>query len=68
MQAARELAQLAGRGGEVLDRLVEQLRRQLGVVELAPREPQRQGEADEVLLGAVVEVALEPAARRRRPR
>ena len=31
-------------------------------LELAAREPEREREADEVLLGAVVQVALEPAA------
>ena len=63
MQAARELAQLAGGRREVLDRLVEQLGGERRVVELAAREPQRQRETDEVLLRAVVQVALEPAPR-----
>ena len=69
VDAAGELAQLGGGGGQVVDRLVEQLGRERRVgVELAAREPQREREADEVLLGAVVEVALDPPpARRRRP-
>ena len=52
----------ARRGGEILDRLVEQLRGQRGVaLELAAGQAERQREADEVLLGAVVQVALDPA-------
>ena len=63
MQAARELAQLAGGCREVLDRLVEQLGGERRIVELAAREPQRQRQPDQVLLRAVVQVALEPAPR-----
>ena len=45
-------------------RLVEQLGRERRVgLELAAREPQRQRQADEVLLRAVVQVALDPAPR-----
>ena len=51
--------------GEILERLVEQLtgRELARRSSLRAREPQRQREADEVLLRAVVEVALEPPAR-----
>ena len=62
MDAARELAQLGCRRRQVRDRLVEQRARECGVgLELPACEPQRERQADEVLLRAVVEVALEPA-------
>ena len=64
MDAARELAQLLEREGELLARAGEDLgrRRRVGV-ELRLREAQRERERDEPLLRAVVEVALELPAR-----
>ena len=65
VDAARQLAQLGGRGGQVVDRLVEQLAAERRVASaLRARQPQRQRQADEALLRAVVQVALEPRARR----
>ena len=63
MDAAGELAQLAQAGAELAQPAVEQ-RGRLGVVG-HPRagEPEREGERDEALLGTVVQVALDPAAR-----
>ena len=63
MDAAGELAQLLDGGLRVLARLRQQLRRALGVGgELRLREPERHRDGDHPLLGAVVEVALDPPA------
>ena len=63
VDAARELAQLGERERELLLGAVEQLVGPVGVlVQLALGEPQRQRERDEPLLGAVVQVALQPPA------
>ena len=62
MDAARELAQLVEGDGELLDQRVDlaALRR---VLQLRLEHPQVERQADEVLLRAVVQVALDPAAR-----
>ena len=63
MDAAGQLAQLAERERELLLRAVDQLVGPVGIrVELALGEPQRERERDEPLLGAVVQVALQPPA------
>ena len=69
MDAASELAQLVERGGELLARGLEhRLGRRRVAADLRLGEAQRERERDEPLLGAVVEVPLEPAsAPRRRP-
>ena len=60
VEAARELAQLAQRQRElVADRRHELLRRRV-VADVALQEAQLQRDRDEPLLGAVVQVALEP--------
>jgi hypothetical protein len=64
MDPAGELAQLGQALLELLDRGVEQLRRLCVGLRRRAGEPERQRERDEMLLGAVVEVALDPAARR----
>ncbi len=65
VEAACELTQLLERELELLRRRVDQLaRRPWIVVEPRVRKPQLQRQRDESLLGAVVEVALEPAALR----
>ena len=62
VDAAGQLAQLGGRRRELGHRLVEQLAGHLRVgVELAARQAQVHGERHQPLLGAVVEVALDPA-------
>ena len=61
MDAARELAQLRERDRELLADLVDGAR-QAGVAQPRLEHPQVQGERDELLLGAVVEVALDPPA------
>ena len=62
VDAAGQLAQLGGRLVELLHRLVEQLggRRRVGV-ELVAGQAQVHGQRHQPLLGAVVEVALDPA-------
>ena len=65
MQAARELTELLERLGELLPRAPEDLDRSVDVgLEPGLREPQGEGKRREPLLGAVVEVALQPASRR----
>ena len=64
MDAAGELAQLADRRVEVVRRGVEQLAGRLRVaLQARARGPQRDRERDELLLRAVVQVALDPAPR-----
>ena len=59
----------AQRGRELLRQRVDVCGRRLGVVERALEQAQLERERDELLLGAVVEVALDAPARvRRRPR
>ena len=62
VQAAGELAQLGQREGELLGGRREDRpgRRRIGF-EPRQRDPQRQRQRDQALLGAVVKVALEPA-------
>ena len=60
MDAACELSELFERGCKLLARAVENRARCLGVGQLRLREPQAEGERDEPLLGAVVEVPLQP--------
>ena len=56
-------AQLGDRGAELGDGLVEQpVHVEAAVAEVALREPDRHAERDEPLLGAVVQVALQPSA------
>ena len=55
-------AQLGDRGAELGDGLVEQAVHVDRAAEVALREPQGHAERDEPLLGAVVQVALQPAA------
>ena len=62
MDAAGELAQLAERDRELLGQPVDE-RLGVGVAHARLQEPQVEREADELLLGAVVEVALEAPAR-----
>ena len=62
MDAARELAQLGERHRELLADLVDGAR-EPAVAEPRLEHPQVQRERDELLLGAVVEVALDPPAR-----
>ena len=63
VDAARQLAQLVERARELGLRLDEQAEDVVGAaLERALGEPQLQRERDEALLGAVVEVALQPAA------
>ena len=63
MQAAGQLAQLLQRELQLLRRPGEQLLRRVGIgAELGLRQAQRERERDEPLLGAVVQVPLEPAA------
>ena len=62
-QPVRDLAQLGDRGAELGDALVEQPVDVDGaVVEVPLGQPQLHAERDQPLLGAVVEVALQPAA------
>ena len=61
MDAARELAQLRERGGELLIHPVDQLLRLLVRAHAATQDPQLDGQGHELLLGAVVQVAFEPA-------
>ena len=61
MEPARELAQLLEPGVELAGGVLHQLGRLLPVlVELCLRDAEQQRRRDEPLLGAVVEVALEP--------
>ena len=63
MDAARELAQLPDRVLRLLARLGEQPRGARGIRrELRLGEPERDGDGDHPLLGAVVQVALDPPA------
>ena len=62
MDAARQLAQLGERGGELVGDRVDGLGGRLVAVELGLQQPQVQRQRDELLLGAVVEVALDPPA------
>ena len=64
MDAAGELAQLREPGGELDERVVEQRRRAGARLRVLAREVEHDRERDEALLGAVVQVALEPPARR----
>ena len=62
MDAGGEVAQVAQAGLELLERRVDELeRRSPERRERVAREPEPQRGAHELLLGAVVEVALEPA-------
>ena len=62
VDAARELAELGGGVGRSSTRLVEQLARLGGVVvDPRARHAQLERELDQPLLGAVMEVALEPS-------
>ena len=61
MEAARELAQLLEGERKLLPRPAEDRRRRVGIApELGLGEPEGERERDEALLGAVVEVPLEP--------
>src|SRR6476646_12277311 len=60
MQPARQLAQLAERRVQVLDAASERCRG--GRLGRSRDEPQRQRKGDKTLLGAIVEIALDPAA------
>ena len=63
VDAARELAQLLERVGELVARGRRELLRLGGVApDVGAEHPQLERERDEPLLGAVVQVALEPAA------
>ena len=63
MDAARELAQLRERGVELVAGALEQLvGRERVLVQLRARDPDVERHRHEPLLGAVVQVALEPAA------
>ena len=62
MDAARELAQLGERDRELLADLVDRAG-EPGVDQPRLEHPQVERERDELLLGAVVQVALDPAAR-----
>jgi hypothetical protein len=62
MDAARELAQLGERHPELLGQVVHHGGR-LGVAQASLEQPQVEGERDELLLGPVVQVALDPPAR-----
>ena len=59
MDAAGELAQLGQRGRQSLRQVVDRR-----ILQPHPQHAQLQRERDELLLGAVVQVALDPAARR----
>ena len=62
-QAPGDGAQLGDRGAELGDGLVEQpVHVEAGVAEVALRQPDGHAERDEPLLGAVVQVALQPSA------
>ena len=62
MQPARDLAQLLQRGVELARGLLQQVGRGLGVRgQPRPRQAQLEHDGDEALLGAVVQVALQPA-------
>ena len=64
VDAARELTELPGRGGELVRGLLEQARGLVGrAVHARPRQAQIERQPDQPLLGPVVQVALEPAAR-----
>ena len=63
MDAARQLAQLAEAGLQLLLGAVEQPGQLVVRVRAHARRPQQQRERDEARLGAVVEVALEPPPR-----
>ena len=61
MQAARQLAQLGCRLTELTGHLLHELSRLGGVgLELCARQPQVERQRDQPLLGAIVEVALDP--------
>ena len=61
MHAVRKLAQPADRELQLLARVLEELRRELGCIpRLRAREAEVDGEGDQALLRAVVEVALDP--------
>src|SRR3954467_8975835 len=64
MDATGELTELGGGPGQLEDRLVERLERdlRLSVDEPGSRDLQDQTEVHQALLRAVVEIALEPAA------
>ena len=63
MDAARQLAQLLDRELGLLAGLGDQLGRARRIaLELRLGEPEREGHGDETLLGAVVEIALDPPA------
>ena len=63
MDALRQLPRLRDRLVSVLERFVDQLRRRPVVGQRAARELERDDRVHEPLLGAVVQVALDPAAR-----
>ena len=60
-EPVRELAQILDRGAQLGVRLLERGGRLHAGREPRAHEPERQGESDEALLGAVVQVPLEPA-------
>ena len=62
VEPARELAQLGHRQRELVARRRHELLRRRVVVDAALQQAQLERDRDEPLLGAVVEVALEPAA------
>ena len=62
VDAARELAQLGERDGELVGELLDH-RHEVGVLHPRAQQPQVERERDELLLGAVVQVALQPPAR-----
>ena len=68
MDAAREVAQLADRVLGLIPRLGDEVQRVLAAAHSLARHPQVQGDDDEPLLRAVVQVALEPGGARRRRR
>jgi len=62
MEAARELAQLGERQGELLARGRDEVLARLVAGDAVLQEPELERDPDETLLGAVVEVALQPPA------
>ena len=62
MDSPRELAQLPGRLGQVVDRLVQQRACLPGRLQLPAREAQEDPEVGQASLRAVVQIVLQPAA------